>query len=97
LAERLRSKKEIYGRDITFHNFNLAMNCQRLLDLLKDWKPHAIVYFAGQRPARYSMKSSTHKRYTLDNNLNATNDVLAAVVERRQDIHIAHRGSMGVY
>ena len=66
-----------------------------MLDLLKEWRPHAIVHFAEQRAAPYSMKSSHHKRYTVDNNLNATNNVLAAVVESRQDIHIAHLGTMG--
>ena len=43
------------------------------------------------------MKSSRHKRYTVSNNLNATNDVLAAIVESGQDIHLVHLGTMGVY
>jgi UDP-sulfoquinovose synthase len=43
------------------------------------------------------MKSSTHKRYTVDNNLNATNNLLAAIVESGQDIHVVHLGTMGVY
>jgi UDP-sulfoquinovose synthase len=43
------------------------------------------------------MKSSYQKRYTVDNNLNATNNLLAAIVESGQDIHIAHLGTMGVY
>ena len=97
MGERLRAWKEVSGRDIAFHNFDVAVNYQRLLDLLKDWQPHAIVHFAEQRAAPYSMKSSTHKRYTVDNNLNATNNVLAAVVESGQDIHIVHLGTMGVY
>ncbi|MBP0618324.1 NAD-dependent epimerase/dehydratase family protein, partial [Jiella mangrovi] len=50
-----------------------------------------------QRAAPYSMKSSSHKRYTVSNNLNATNDVLAAIVESRQNIHLIHLGTMGVY
>jgi UDP-sulfoquinovose synthase len=43
------------------------------------------------------MKSSRHKRYTVTNNLNATNNVLAAVVESGRDIHVLHLGTMGVY
>jgi UDP-sulfoquinovose synthase len=43
------------------------------------------------------MKSARHKRYTIDNNLNATNDILAAIVDSGQDIHLAHLGTMGVY
>ena len=87
MGERLRAWKEVSGRDIAFHNFNVAKNYQRLLDLLKDWQPQAIVHFAEQRAAPYSMKSSRHKRYTVENNLGATNNVLAAVVESGQDIH----------
>ena len=43
------------------------------------------------------MKSSWHKRYTVDNNLNATHNLLAAIVESGLDIHVAHLGTMGVY
>jgi UDP-sulfoquinovose synthase len=55
------------------------------------------VHFAEQRAAPYSMKSARHKLYTVDNNLNATNHVLAAIVESGLDIHLAHLGTMGVY
>lgn len=97
MGERLRAWKEVSGKDIAFHNFNVAVNYQRLLDLLKELQPHAVVHFAEQRAAPYSMKSSWHKRYTVSNNLNATNNLLAAVVESGLDIHIAHLGTMGVY
>ena len=43
------------------------------------------------------MKSSWHKRYTVSNNLNATNDVLCAIVESGVDVHLVHLGTMGVY
>ena len=97
MGERLRAWKEVSGKDIEFHDIDAAVNYQRLLDLLETWKPHALVHFAEQRAAPYSMKSSRHKRYTVDNNLNATNNVLAAVVESGLDIHVIHLGTMGVY
>jgi UDP-sulfoquinovose synthase len=97
IGERLRVWKDIGGRTILFHNFNVARNYRQLLDLLKEWQPHAVVHFAEQRAAPYSMKSSYHKRYTVDNNLNATNNLLAAVVESGLDIHVVHLGTMGVY
>jgi UDP-sulfoquinovose synthase len=43
------------------------------------------------------MKSSVEKRYTVDNNLNATNNLLAAIVDSGLDIHVVHLGTMGVY
>ena len=97
MGERLRAWKEVSGHDIAFHDIDVAINYQRLLDLLEDWKPNALVHFAEQRAAPYSMKSSRHKRYTVSNNLNATNNVLAAVVESGLDIHVVHLGTMGVY
>jgi UDP-sulfoquinovose synthase len=43
------------------------------------------------------MKSSWHKRYTVNNNINATHNVLAAIVESGVDAHVVHLGTMGVY
>ena len=54
---------------------------RRAAELLADERPDAIVHFAEQRAAPYSMKSSRHKRYTVDNNVNATHNLLAALVE----------------
>ena len=56
-----------------------------------------MVHFAEQRAAPYSMKSPLHKRYTVDNNVNATHNVLVAIVESGLDIHLVHLGTMGVY
>lgn len=97
MGERLRVWKEVSGKDISFYNFNVAKDYDLLLKLLLDWKPDAVVHFAEQRAAPYSMKTSWHKRYTVDNNLNATHNLLAAIVESGLDIHVVHLGTMGVY
>ncbi|GAD59359.1 LOW QUALITY PROTEIN: sulfolipid (UDP-sulfoquinovose) biosynthesis protein [Brevundimonas abyssalis TAR-001] len=97
IGERIAAWKEISGREIGFQNLTLGKEFDRFVALLKDEKPDAIVHFAEQRAAPYSMKSARHKLYTVDNNLNATNHVLAAMVESGLDIHLAHLGTMGVY
>jgi len=97
MGVRLEAWHEITGRKIEFRNIDVAKDYELLLGCIKEESPDAIVHFAEQRAAPYSMKSSSHKRYTVDNNLNATNNVLAAVVESGLDIHIAHLGTMGVY
>ena len=97
MGERLRAWSEVSEKHIEFRNFNVAENYHRLLALIEDWDPDAIVHFAEQRAAPYSMKSSYHKRYTVSNNINATNNVLAAVVESGKDVHVVHLGTMGVY
>lgn len=97
IGERIAAWKAISGRQIDFHNLTLGKEFDRFVALLKDEKPDAIVHFAEQRAAPYSMKSARHKLYTVDNNLNATNHVLAAMVESGLDLHLAHLGTMGVY
>jgi len=97
MGERIRAWKEVSGKDIAFYNFNVAKDYDLLLKLLLEWKPDAVVHFAEQRAAPYSMKTSWHKRYTGDNNLNATHNVLAAIVESQLNIHVVHLGTMGVY
>lgn len=94
---RLAAWKEVSGRDMGFVNLDLAQDYAGLLDLLIEQKPEAVVHFAEQRAAPYSMKSSAHKRYTVDNNLGATNNLCAAIVESGLDIHLIHLGTMGVY
>ena len=97
IGERIGTWQNLTGNTLNFLNFDVAMNYHRLLTLISDWKPDAVVHFAEQRAAPYSMKSSFHKRYTVNNNLNATNNLLAAIVEAGVDTHVVHLGTMGVY
>ncbi len=97
MGKRLATWQKLTGKTIDFYNFNVAENYQKLLNLLKSYQPDAVVHFAEQRAAPYSMKSAYHKRYTIDNNINATNNLLAAIVDSGQDIHVVHLGTMGVY
>lgn len=94
---RLDTWRKVTGHEIKFYNFNVAKDYHLLLSLLREFKPNTIVHFAEQRSAPYSMKSSWHKGYTVDNNLNATNNLLRAIVECGLDIHVVHLGTMGVY
>lgn len=97
LGTRLSVWRDLSGRSISSFRFDIAQNYEALLGLLRDFRPDAVVHFAEQRAAPYSMKSSWHKRYTVSNNLNGTNNLLAAVVESGLDVHIVHLGTMGVY
>ena len=97
VGTRLKAWRGERGRDIAFYNLDIAQNYHRLLTLIQTEQPDAVVHFAEQRAAPYSMKSAYHKRYTVNNNLNATHNVLCAIVESGLDIHLAHLGTMGVY
>ena len=89
--------RELTGREIGFHRVDVAQDYDDLRRVLDELRPDTIVHFAEQRAAPYSMKSAWHKRYTIDNNANATNNLLAALVELELDAHVVHLGTMGVY
>lgn len=97
ISIRLKTWQDVTGNHIQFYNFNIAAEYDRLLNLFCTYRPDVVVHFAEQRAAPYSMKSSRQKRYTVNNNLNATNNVLAAIVDSGLDIHVVHLGTMGVY
>lgn len=97
MGVRIAAWQELTGREIRFENIDVAREYDRLLDLIRTEKPDAVVHFAEQRAAPYSMKSSANKRYTVDNNTNATHNLLVAIVESGLDIHVVHLGTMGVY
>jgi UDP-sulfoquinovose synthase len=78
-------------------NLDLAGEYDRIVAVLDEVRPDAIVHFAEQRAAPYSMKSQKTKRYTVDNNVRATHNLLTALVETRVDAALAHLGTMGVY
>jgi UDP-sulfoquinovose synthase len=94
---RLAAWREVSGREIPFFAVDVAEEYERLCEVLDSFRPDAIVHFAEQRAAPYSMKSSWHKRYTVNNNVNATHNLLAAIVELGLDPHLVHLGTMGVY
>ena len=97
LSERIEAWKRVSGKHIDFCELDVAVDYDRLLATLEDYKPDVIVHFAEQRAAPYSMKSSKHKRYTVSNNLNATHNICCAIVESGLDTHLVHLGTMGVY
>jgi len=97
LDERLRAWREVSGNTVGFREIDIAQDYDALVAALQELKPDAIVHFAEQRAAPYSMKSPRHKRYTVNNNINATHNVLCAMVEAAPDAHLVHLGTMGVY
>ncbi len=97
IQERCRIWRDVTGRRIRFHLLDVAKEYERLKGWLAAERPDAIIHFAEQRAAPYSMKSDRHKVYTVNNNTNATHNLLAALVETGIDAHLVHLGTMGVY
>lgn len=89
--------QQVSGKEIPFHFFDVATSYELLRELIVREKPDAVVHFAEQRAAPYSMKGPYQKKYTIDNNVNGTHNLLCAIVESGLDVHVVHLGTMGVY
>lgn len=97
IHQRLAAWEKITNKTISYVELDVAQEYDKLVELIKTAQPDAVVHFAEQRSAPYSMKTPKTKRYTIDNNVNATHNLLCALVEAGSDAHIVHLGSMGVY
>ncbi|WP_224826674.1 NAD-dependent epimerase/dehydratase family protein [Cognatishimia sp. MH4019] len=97
MDDRLTAWKEHTGHTIAFENIDVARDFDAVAALLKSIKPDTIIHFGEQRAAPYSMKGVSEKRYTVDNNISGTHNLLAASVELGLDPHFVHLGTMGVY
>jgi UDP-sulfoquinovose synthase len=98
IATRIVAWRLLTDRRIRFVDIDLgsAEGYPRLAELMKE-KPDAVVHFAEQRAAPYSMKSMSHRRYTVSNNVGATHHVLCAMLQECPEAHLVHLGTMGVY
>jgi UDP-sulfoquinovose synthase len=98
LQKRIDTWEEMTGKTIIWEDIDLATDYDAWCSLLKKYKPTQVIHLAEQRSAPYSMRSSKTSRYTVNNNLNATHNVLAGIVqENMTQSHLIHIGTMGVY
>jgi UDP-sulfoquinovose synthase len=61
------------------------------------FEPDAVVHFAEQRSAPYSMIDRQHAVYTQMNNVVGTLNLMYAIAEQNRDIHLVKLGTMGEY
>ena len=94
---RINAWQDSSERTIGFMNIDIAADYVALRSLLEKVDADALVHFAEQRAAPYSMRGSREKRYTVSNNLNATHNILCAIAEIQCPLHVVHLGTMGVY
>ncbi len=96
LTDRLRTWLKLTGKtiesfigDVTDYDF--------LASMIREFQPEAIVHFAEQRSAPYSMIDRKHAVFTQVNNIVATLNVLFAIRELQPDCHLIKLGTMGEY
>jgi UDP-sulfoquinovose synthase len=87
--ERTGKKITVHIGDITQYDF--------LLRIFQEYRPDAVVHYAEQPSAPYSMINREKAAFTLQNNLMGTLNILYAVKESNPDCHIIKLGTMGEY
>jgi UDP-sulfoquinovose synthase len=65
--------------------------------MIGDFRPEAVVHFAEQRAAPYSMIDQAHAVYTQTNNVVGNLNVMYAIADTDIDIHLVKLGTMGEY
>ncbi|MFN2495949.1 MAG: NAD-dependent epimerase/dehydratase family protein [Pseudonocardiaceae bacterium] len=96
LHSRLRAWHEVSGKHVELFVGDLC-DAEFTLDAVRRFRPDAIVHYAEQRAAPYSMIDRKHAVYTQYNNVIGTLNVLFAIAELDRDIHLVKLGTMGEY
>jgi UDP-sulfoquinovose synthase len=96
MATRLRRWKQLSGNVIEWRTLDMR-NGSEVDALVADYQPAAIVHFAEQPSAPYSMIDRQHAAATQHNNVIGTLNLLFAVRERAPDCHLVKLGTMGEY
>jgi UDP-sulfoquinovose synthase len=96
LPERLRAWKRVTG--CTIDNFvGDICDYEFVSEIFHDFQPDAVVHFAEQRAAPYSMIDRRHAVFTQVNNVVGTLNILFAIKEFNLDCHLVKLGTMGEY
>ena len=96
LSERLRVWQMRSGKTIDLFVGDVS-DFDFLSSMVKQFKPEAIVHFAEQRSAPYSMIDRKHAVFNQVNNVVGTLNLLYAIREAAPDCHLVKLGTMGEY
>src|SRR5580693_856604 len=96
LKERLRVWQELTGKTIELMVGDVN-DYEFLAGVIEGFQPDAVVHFAEQRSAPYSMIDRKHAVFTQVNNVVGTLNLLFALKEFRPDCHLVKLGTMGEY
>jgi UDP-sulfoquinovose synthase len=96
LEDRIKTWKAEAGRDIVCELGDVCTPefCDRLM---RQYQPDAVVHFAEQRSAPYSMIDRNHAVDTQVNNVAGNLNLLYAIAAHAPDAHLIKLGTMGEY
>jgi UDP-sulfoquinovose synthase len=96
LPERLRAWHRVTGNEIESYVGDI-MDYEFVSRVVQEFEPEAVVHFAEQRSAPYSMIDRQHAIFSQVNNVVGTLNVLFAIKEFNPDCHLVKLGTMGEY
>ncbi len=96
LAKRLEVWHELTGKQIELHVGDVT-DYDFLSSYFQAFGPEAVIHFAEQRAAPYSMIDRKHAVFTQVNNIVGTLNLLFAIREYDRQCHLVKLGTMGEY
>ena len=96
MERRVAAWHEVSGRHLRWHRLDVC-DLRALTLLLARERPEAVVHFAEQRSAPYSMISALHAVETQVNNVVGTLNLLYAMRDHAPGCHLVKLGTMGEY
>ncbi|MGH8987032.1 MAG: NAD-dependent epimerase/dehydratase family protein, partial [Acidimicrobiales bacterium] len=96
LQRRVKVWEEVSGFQIETYVGDLS-DAPFVHRVVREFGPEAIVHFAEQRSAPYSMIDQAHCVYTQTNNVVGTLNLLYAIADVDPSIHLVKLGTMGEY
>lgn len=86
-----KSRKDVHVRIGDLKDYSFLDN------LIKGFQPDAVVHYAEQPSAPYSLRGYHEAHYTLKNNLEVTHNLIWSILKNKPDCHIVKLGTMGEY
>jgi len=96
LEDRAKIFKEVAGHNIHVE-IGDCVDYRFIQRLFKEYAPEAVIHYAEQPSAPYSMRGYDEARLTMDNNLQVTFNVIWGVMEHAPECQIIKIGTMGEY
>ncbi|MBC6957184.1 MAG: NAD-dependent epimerase/dehydratase family protein [Chloroflexi bacterium] len=96
LHQRVERWHQLTGKTITVYHGDIT-HYDALAKAITEFAPEALVHFAEQRSAPFSMIDREHAFYTQYNNVLGTLNVMYAIKDIVPDCHLVKLGTMGEY